>query len=173
MKQDIRDLFKSDDDNGTKQLPNDHREEFLAKLNTNRKDNSQNYIWLRLVAVMVVALTVSFFIFKTETPHTETSPLLAQVEAVEAEYLKNIETEWQNFKQLATDEVLVKRYEKKLTDLDADYQEISKAFKNDTNNILVVESLIQNLQTRLQLLKDIQEHIKILNQKTTPNETTI
>ncbi|MDO1499966.1 hypothetical protein Q2T40_07465 [Winogradskyella maritima] len=173
MKQDIRDLFKSEDESGTKQLPNNHREEFLAKLKENKQNKSSIYIWLRLVAVLVIALTVSFFIFKSEGPQTETSPLLAQVEAVEAEYLKNIETEWQNFKQLATDEVLVKRYDQKLKDLDADYQEISEAFKNDTNNILVVESLIQNLQTRLQLLKDIQEHIKILNKKTAPDETTI
>ena len=64
-------------------------------------------------------------------------------------------------------------FKEKLTDLDNDYQEISRSFKNDSNNILVIESLVENLQTRLQLLKDIQVHINILNQKTEQNENTI
>ena len=162
MKRDIRELFKDEVEETNKNLPINHRKEFLEKLNSNQSKKSNN-LFLKIASVLVVALTVGFFTL--EKPVVEENPLIAQVAQVEKEYLANIETEWQNFKAIATDSILVKRYEKRLTDLDADYQEVSKAFKNDTNNILVVESLIDNLQTRLQLLKDIQEHIKILNQK--------
>jgi archaellum component FlaC len=99
--------------------------------------------------------------------------MIAQIEAVEAEYLKDIEKEWENFIAIAEDEILVERFKKKLNKLDKDYQEISAQFKNYSNDIMVVESLIDNLQTRLQILKDIQEHIKILNQNNGHYEKSI
>jgi len=162
MKRDIRELFNIEEDIKHELSPN-HREDFLSKLNAKESPKSNKIFWLKIAAVVVIALTVGFFIL--EKPNVEENPLIAQVAQVEKEYLANIETEWKNFKAIATDSVLVERYEKRLMDLDADYQEVSKAFKSDTNNILVVELLIVNLQTRLELLKDIQEHIKILNQK--------
>lgn len=165
MKRDIRELFNKEVEETKHALPKSHREEFLKKLETKQFRNS-NYLFYKIAAVLVVALTVSFFVLnKNEVEVEQKSPLVAQIEAVEKEYLTNIETEWKNFKTIATDSVLVKRYKKKLGELDADYQEISEVFKTDSNNILIVETLIDNLQTRLELLKDIQEHIKILNQK--------
>ena len=99
--------------------------------------------------------------------------MIAQIEAVEAEYLANIEAEWKSFVAIAKDEVLVKRFRKKLDELDNDYQDISLQFKEDSDNILAVEALIDNLQNRLQILKDIQKHIKILNQNNEHNENII
>lgn len=166
MKRDIRELFEKEYLEATQCLPKNHRNEFLQKLDSEASNKSlkpKNLI-LKIAAIFIIALTVGYFVINKDKAE-EISPLVAQIEAVEMEYLANIEVEWQNFKAIATDSVLVKRYEKRLKDLDTDYKEVSKAFKNDTNNITVVESLIENLQTRLQLLKDIQEHIKILNQK--------
>ena len=80
--------------------------------------------------------------------------------------------EWQNFLELAKDENLIQRYKSKLEDLDTDYRLISEQFKHDTNNILVIQDLVNNLQTRLQLLKDIQQHIILLNQKNEQHEST-
>ena len=168
MKRDIRKLFSNEVEETKHALPKNHREEFFEKLKSDKSDASKtsSYLFFKIAAVLVVAVTVSFFMLnKNQVEVEQKSPLVAQIEAVEQEYLTNIETEWKNFKAIATDSVLVRRYKKKLGELDADYQEISKAFKVDSNNILIVETLIDNLQTRLELLKDIQEHIKILNQK--------
>lgn len=176
MKRDIRELFKTEDEVVKNKLPQNHRQEFLDKLKSNAPNKSKktNHLnWLKIAAVLVLLLTVGFGIFNTKNTEERPSPLIAQIESVEKEYLENIHAEWQKFIKLTDDENLVKRYEKRLTSLDNDYQEISNSFKNDPNNILVVESLITNLQTRLQLLKDIQEHIKILNQKNEHNENTI
>ncbi|MBL86562.1 MAG: hypothetical protein CMO82_07890 [Winogradskyella sp.] len=170
MKQDIRNLFKEEED--LKTLPDNHRAEFLDKLNKQKQSKNKRYTWIGAVAVVVVALTIGFALF-TKQPTENISPFIAQVEAVEAEYLEEIKTEWQNFIALADDEVLVARFKKKLDELDNDYKIISKQFKSDANNIQVVEALVENLQTRLQILKDIQEHIKILNQKNEQYEQSI
>lgn len=171
MKQDIRDLFKEED--SLKSLPKNHRTEFLEKLQRQPSKKKTSFSWLRIAAVLLVALTIGFSIFYSKPDTEEVSPMVAQIEAVEAEYLQNIEIEWQNFLAIAEDEVLVERFRKKLDELDADYQDISIQFKEDSNNILVIEALVDNLQTRLQILKDIQKHIKILNQKNEQHESTI
>ena len=171
MKQDIRDLFKEESD--LKSLPENHRVEFLEKLQEQPMKKIASFSWLKIVAVLLVALTVGFSLFYDRSEKEEVSPIIAQIEAVEAEYLADIETEWQSFLAIAEDEVLVERFRKKLDDLDKDYQDISIEFKDDPNNIMVIETLVDNLQTRLQILKDIQKHIKILNQNNEQYENTI
>ncbi len=124
---------------------------------------------MKIAAILVIGLMIGYTIINRD-PIEEISPMTAQIEAVEAKYLEDIEKEWQNFVSIADDEILIARFKKRLDELDKDYQEISAQFKNDSNNIAVVESLVENLQTRLQILKDIQEHIKILNQKNEQHE---
>ena len=171
MKRDIRDLFKEEDN--FKSLPDNHRTEFLEKLKKQPEKKSAELPWLKIVAVFLVALTVGFSLFFNKPEDLKVSPIIAQVEAVEAEYLKNIETEWQQFLTITNDTILIKRFEKKLIELDVNYKEIAIEFKGNTNNIIAIEALVDNLQTRLQILKDIQAHIKILNQKNEPYENTI
>lgn len=173
MKRDIRDLFKDDVETTIKKLPENHRKEFLERLEKQSKPKKTLYAWLSVAAVLLVALTIGFTVFNSESEIEKASPIIAQIETVEAEYLANIETEWQSFIAIADDEVLVERFRKKLKELDADYQAISVQFKEDSNNILVIEALVDNLQTRLQILKDIQKHIKILNQNNDHYESTI
>ncbi|MEH6535638.1 MAG: hypothetical protein V7719_04550 [Psychroserpens sp.] len=172
MKQDIRDLFKDDEASG-KQLPENHRQEFYDQLKASRprRTSKLNTNYLFKVAVMVVLfMGLALIVFTTTDKVIEViveSPIETQIDALEQQYLANIDEEWQNFISVANDEKLVNRYRDKLDDLDNDYQEVSKQFKADNNNILVIETLVDNLKTRLQLLKDIQEHINLLNQKRT------
>ena len=171
MKQDIRDLFKEEET--FQALPNNHREEFLTKLQSQPKRKSHVFYWIGAVAVAVVVLVLGFNLANTAATTQNTSSVLAQIEAVDAKYLKDIEKEWQSFVALTEDERLVERFKVRLNELDKDYQEISSQFNQDSNNIVVIESLVENLQTRLKLLKDIQEHIKILNQNNEQNEKSI
>ncbi|WP_299278572.1 hypothetical protein [uncultured Psychroserpens sp.] len=178
MKQDIRDLFREDEVSNHK-LPKHHRQEFYEKLKASRPQRKSglkmNYI-LKIAAIAVLFIAMAFTVFKmaNKTVANEIvneSSLEHQIESIEKEYLASIDKEWGKFVAVANDEKLVKRYKDKLDDLDADYQEISKQFKADNNNILVIEALVDNLKTRLQLLKDIQQHINLLNQKTEQYET--
>jgi hypothetical protein len=173
MKQDIRTLFNEEDD--LKTLPENHRIEFRERLKKQSQPKRRPYAWLSAAAFLIIALTIGFNVMEMEAKPelNQVSPIIAQVEAVEAAYLKDIETEWQSFIAIADDAVLVERFRKKLEELDADYKVISLQFKDDANNILVIEALVENLQTRLQILKDIQKHINILNQNNEQNESTI
>lgn len=177
MKQDIRDLFKTEDSSG-KQLPDNHRQEFYDKLKASRvkRESKLNKTYLfKVAAILVLCLAFTVFIYnsnqKVNTQIVEESPIEIQIDAIEKQYLAHIDDEWQNFINIANDDKLVKRYEDKLDDLDNDYKEISNQFKADQNNIIVIEALVDNLKTRLQLLKDIQGHIKVLNQKNEQYET--
>lgn len=177
MKRDIRDLFKGED-LANKTLPDNHREDFLEKLKTSKIEKVKpkaKFMVYKIAASILLFVSLGYFFskeFNTEFK-PETSELVAQIETVEQLYLSEIDKEWQNFLTIATDQKLVKRYEEKLKDLDENYKSLSLSFKANTNNILVIEDLIENLKTRLQLLKDIQEHIKLLNQKNENYETTI
>ncbi|WP_339755876.1 hypothetical protein [uncultured Winogradskyella sp.] len=171
MKRDIRDLFKEEGD--LKKLPKNHRTAFLEKLKNKPTKKRASFALLKVVAVLLVALSIGLSLFYDKPEVTNVSPMIAQIEAVEAEYLASIKAEWESFIAIAEDEILVTRFRKKLDELDKDYKDIALQFKEDTDNILVVESLVENLQNRLQILKDIQAHIKILNQKNEQNENTI
>ncbi|WP_339625145.1 hypothetical protein [uncultured Winogradskyella sp.] len=171
MQRDIRDLFTAEED--LKSLPENHREEFLGKLQQQPKSTSTLFTWVKIVAVVITVITVGFGLINTYSDEEDISPMIAQIKAVEAEYLENIDVEWQRFIVLAKDEKLVDRFRKKLDELDSNYKDISIQFEEDANNILVVEALVENLQTRLQILKNIQNHIKILNQKNEQNENII
>jgi len=170
MKQDIRKILE-DKVVSNKKLSESHRAEFITKLKASHSTakNSQQFIIYRVAAVIVVLITMGYFTYNLtriqESEVLQPQTMIAQMETIEREFLKNIDTEWQNFLMLAKDEKLVKRFEERLDNLDKDYQEVSQQFKENSNNILIIENLVENLQTRLQLLKDIQEHITILNKQ--------
>lgn len=175
MKQDIREIFK-DDELSKKKLPGFHKEEFLEKLgnfNKEEKKNRSNYKVWKLAMSVALLLSVGYYFFnaRTEIKIDKQATILVQVQQIEKEYLQNIKTEWNSFVKLTEDKNLIKKYKEKLSALDIGYIEITKQFKIAPNNISVLEKLIKNLQTRLQFLKDIQNHIKNLNQKNISYET--
>jgi len=174
MKRDIRELFKNEEF-PKKKLPNFHEEEFLGKLEKlNKKEKSKPFVQIfKIAASIVLMLSVGYYFLSTESAvKQEDQPtLFVQVKQIEKEYLKNIREEWNDFLALTTDRNLIEKYKEKLLKLDTNYGKVSKQFEEKPNNINILESLINNLQLRLELLKDIKEHLKELNQKNTSNET--
>lgn len=170
MKQDIREIFKNDE-LPKKKLPNFHEDEFLEKLEKfNKKKTKKTFFktW-KIAASIVLIFSVGYYFLSTNTEKTPT--LFVQVKKIEKEYLQNIDTEWNTFIKLTDDKNLIERYEQKLKEYATDYKKITKQLKEFPNSINILESLIENLQRRLQIIKDIQEHIKELNQKNISNET--
>lgn len=179
MQQDIRDLLKEDTHQGNpktkieSRLPNGHRDEFIKKLRdskTNRYPSFKMDWFYKIAAVVLVSISLAYMVFNTsenETPEqTVQNPQIeTQMMAVEKKFLASIDAEWERFVKLTEDKVLIDRYRNKLNDLATDYDQIATQFKADPNDIILIESLVENLQKRLQLLKDIQIHIEILNQK--------
>ncbi|WP_299838185.1 hypothetical protein [uncultured Tenacibaculum sp.] len=171
MKRDIRELFKGDE--FEKELPENHRIEFLEKLKaTNEKKKFPFKKIVGYVASVVVLISVYLFLPKNKIDE-KNQQLLLHVQQIETEYLKNINTEWNNFLELTNDEKLIEKYDEKLKELSADYKVLSSKLNENPNDINVLEALISNLQKRLQTLKDIQEHIKSLKQKKVTYETIV
>lgn len=175
MKQDIRDLFKNSHIE-RKELPGEHREEFYQKLKASRprrqsKLNS-SYLWkVAIIIILFVAFTLT--IFKTSdriSNQVVETPIEMQFDIIEKQYLAYIDREWDSFVSMADDERLVKRYKSKLENLSQDYLQLNQQLKGDPNNILLIEALVENLKSRLGLLKDIQNHIQIINQNNEQNE---
>lgn len=171
MERDIRDLF-SKDDFGEKEIPKNHREDLIEKLGKYqpKKDRKRNYKVLKIVASFLLMITCAYF-YENTISAPEKSSIEIKMESIEKDYLISIEKEWNSFIQVAKDSILIKKYEVKLKESNIDYQKITKQLTAFPNNINVLQSLIDNLQRRLQLIKDIKEHINELNQKNTSNET--
>lgn len=171
MEHDIRDLFKENKDSKI-EIPKNHRTEFLEKLELQNRDRNgfQRKNMFKIVASVAIILVCVVFYFNSNNEVEKTS-LQIQVAAIEKEYLTNIDKEWDSFIAVAEDSILVNKYKVKMLDFDKDYQKITNQLHKTPNNINVLEALINNLQRRLELIKNIKEHIKELNQKNTSNET--
>ena len=169
MEQDLRKLFDTKEF-PKKELPENHIEEFEQKL---QKQAPQKTSWLRLVAriaaSVAILITVGYFVLNASKD--QPTLLQKQVAEIEQTYLKQINQEWNTFINIANDPELVERYKGRLNELQQDYDKISVQFNKEPNSILILEELIANLQKRLELLKNIQEHIQELNQKKKSNET--
>jgi len=174
MEHDIRNLFDKNE-LPKKELPKFHREEFIEKLNQSeeKKPKRKSFLFLKIASSIALIISLGYYYLEntSETEIIAKTQIQLQVEKVEKEYLINIDKEWKNFVEVTNDTILIKKYEEKLKEFDLDYNKISFQFKENPNNINVLESLIYNLQRRLQLIKDIKEHVKELNQKNTSNET--
>ncbi|WP_299626296.1 hypothetical protein [uncultured Tenacibaculum sp.] len=172
MKRDIRELFKEEE--FEKELPENHKAEFLGKLKeTSRKKKNPFKKMIGLVASVIVLISVYYLFLPDNKIEEKDQQLLLHVQQIETEYLKNINTEWNNFLELTDDEKLIKKYDDKLKKLSESYKVILSRFNKNPNDINTLEDLISNLQKRLQALKDIQAHIKNLKQKKVTHETII
>lgn len=171
MEHDIRDLFKENKCSKI-EIPKNHRTEFLEKLeHQNKKQNGFQRNTIFKIAASIAILLFCTVYFINSNNEVEKTPLQIQVAAIEKEYLTNIDKEWDSFIAVAEDSILVNKYKVKMLDFDKDYQKITNELNKTPNNINVLEALINNLQRRLELIKDIKEHVKELNQKNTSNET--
>ncbi len=159
MEKDLRNLFDTKEF-PKKKLPAGHEVDFLQKLNQQKpaKKNSRSF-FLKVAASIAIIFTVGYFTINSTMGDSQTE-LQKQVAEIEENYLKQIDQEWKTFQVVAKDPNLVKYYKERLDRLKEDYDQISKQFSEDPNNILIIEELIKNLQRRLELLKNIQKQIE-------------
>jgi hypothetical protein len=170
MEHDIRDLFKNET-NTKKKIPKNNREEFITKLAVLNPKKRTKKLAILKIAASILLLFSCIYLYQKENLKVEKSAFEIQVEKIEKDYINNIDKEWKGFLAIAKDTVLIQKYEVKLKESDTEYSRITKQLKKNPNNVNILESLIENLQRRLQLIKDIKEHMKELNQKNKSNET--
>lgn len=170
MEKDIRKLFDSEDQVTIQKLPTNHRKDFLLKLQKQHKTRKQFYV-LQIAASFLILFGLVITLYNVNSKNKNEFSMEKQMNIIEKQYLLDIEKEWQKFVSITDDTLLIKRFDKKLTDLNDDYEVLSKALESNPNNILIIEDLISNLQNRLELLQDIQMHIQLLNENNTNYDT--
>lgn len=163
----IKNILKENDDTlETPTLPKGHRAEFLDKLSASEELTSEKQpfqYWKTIAAACVLLLGIGTFIYSNYgTEETAQSSLFAEMKSIEDEYLQHIATEWNAFQLTTNDEHLVRRYKERLENLDASYQELKQEFLVQKNSLTTLEKMIKNLQMRLTLLQEIQQHLKRL-----------
>ena len=171
MKHDIRYLFDKEK-LIKKELPNSHRKDFINKLqNTTKEKTSKKKFYFLKVASVLILMIVGVSIYFTFSKNEPSNSILAQVDKIEKEYIVNINKEWNQFIEITDDTKLVNKYQNKLNQLKSDYKKITRNLQENPDDVFVLESLISNLQQRLELIKNIKEHINELNQNKKSNET--
>ncbi|WP_298421677.1 hypothetical protein [uncultured Kordia sp.] len=163
----IKDILNENDETmETPMLPTGHRNEFLEKLSTREGITSTEkkfHYWKSIAAACVLLLGIGAFIYSNSSgEEVQESSLFVEMKSIENQYLQNIAKEWESFQLTATDKSLVKKYKERLENLDASYQELKQEFLVQKNSLTTLEKMIKNLQMRLSLLQEIQQHLKRL-----------
>lgn len=172
MKKDILDIIKEKTPD-SHQLPQNHRAQFYEKLMKQKEQKPKNNLYFKIAATAAILVIGSFFTWNyvTAIPEESMGNSNLSLVKIESDYQLKIEKEWNSLLHLTSDSTLIYRYEKKLLQLNDDYKNLTQEYSGDSNNIELIENLVQNLEYRLQLLQDIQSHIKQI--KDTTDETTI
>ena len=118
MERDIRNLF-NENEYSKIEISKNHRIEFLQKLtHHNKKQHSfQIRNIFKIAASLVIILVCAVYYFNSNNQDEKIS-LQIQVAEIEKEYLINIEKEWESFKAVAEDSILVHKYKLKMLDFD-------------------------------------------------------
>ncbi|EDP95772.1 hypothetical protein U8527_11675 [Kordia algicida OT-1] len=163
----IKDILNEKDVTAeTPKLPKGHRAEFLEKLATTEgipAPKSKFYYWKNIAAACVLFIGIGAFIYTNYgKEEIQESSLFTEMKSIEDQYLQSIADEWKSFELTANDTHLVKKYKERLENLDASYQELKQEFLVQKNSLTTLEKMIKNLQMRLSLLQEIQQHLKRL-----------
>lgn len=163
----IQDILNENDATlETPMLPTGHRAEFLQKLSTMEGIPSKStpfQYWKSIAAACVLFLGIGAIMYSNYgKKEVIESSLFTEMKSIEDEYLQHIASEWETFQRTANDENLVTKYKERLENLDASYQELRQEFLVQKNSLTTLDNMIKNLQMRLSLLQEIQQHLKRL-----------
>lgn len=189
MAQDIRDMFRNDEDESRKsqKLKSGHQKRFEAKLDAALPQEKKKYSfpYLKIAAVLVVAFGVAMFFFRpgiimeenriVETPVEEApqenlekdpaeqfqlSDVSPQYREIENYYMASLNLELANLNITKDNKALIDAFMAKLAELDKEYKRLNADLKESGPNEQTVEAMVANLQLRLDLLFKLKNKIK-------------
>ena len=166
----LEDLFENLKNNFDTENPNlGHQERFLNKLNTQNSslNKTKKNLGKPFIGIAAsIALLVSLFIFLSKETNTinlaSISPEMAKVESVFmaslSKELKNLDSEeMPEYQELIVDALF------ELKVLEEDYNQLVFGLKEDPDNELILDAMILNFQSRIDIIQDTKEKIEELN----------
>ncbi|MCX2837435.1 hypothetical protein OQ279_04660 [Salinimicrobium sp. MT39] len=194
MAQDIRKMLQ-EDKSLPSQPPRGHRNRFEARLeehfpeNKQEKSSNRSFFFLKIAAVLVVALGVGFFFLNNKGTFSgnEITDAPAEVEQEKEEeievtkeyqlsdespefrkienfYLASLNIELAKLDVNESNKALVDSFMTQLAGLDQEYKKLNAEISETGLTESSVEALISNLQLRLELLYKLKNKIKDVNQ---------
>lgn len=201
MAQDIRKMFQEDKTLPSEGLEKGHEKRFEARLEKafpqerSNRNNTNKYMFLKIAAVLVVALGIGFFflapdnLFKGEqvvetTPSEviekeeeipvakeyQLSDVSPEFKKIENFYLASLNIELAKLEVNDENRGLVDSFMKQLAGLDEEYKKLNAEISENGLSESNVEAMISNLQLRLELLFKLKNKIKDINQNSGNHE---
>ena len=190
MAQDIRKMFEEDNSLPTEKMERGHQHRFEAKLEKafpkEEKKQTNSFMFLKIAAVLVVALGVGFTFFynkeifegqqvvdkpvtedSREVPVTkeyQLSDVSPEFRKIENFYLASLNIELAKLEVNDENRALVDSFMAQLAELDKEYKRLNTEINESGLNENSVEAMITNLQLRLELLFKLKNKIKDINQ---------
>ncbi len=187
MKVDIRDIIKKE--NKMKELSNNHRDIFEKKLKRElKKDTGNKFRILKIAASVLFLLSLGISGFKfynnmDTTDQIETkinsakkinsmADISPDLKKVEDYYLTHINYQLSKIKITDENRDLLEVYLSQLSVLQKEYSDLNMQLNTNEVNEETIDVLIENLQLRLQLLRQLKKKLEIIkNFKTKENES--
>lgn len=178
MAQDIRDMFGKEDSGNGEKLIRGHQKRFEARLDREfpQEKSGNNFFFLRIAAILVVALGVGFFFWNNsgntieenqvvetpindpeeeETPaekQFQLSDISPEFKKIETYYLAGINMELAKLEVTNDNKALIDAFMLELAELDKEYQRLNAELAQSGPNEQTIEAMIANLQLRLDLM---------------------
>ena len=181
MEQDLREMFKKENQEQKFTINNGHEERFLEKLQQSLPDGKKrSRTWLKVAASIVVMLSVGVGYFllnensnventvvdsnqineeQTEFTFGDLSPDLKKVENY---YVANINLELARLEVSPDTKDLIDGFMEQLNNLNLEYKTLNTELKELGPNDQTITALIENLQLRLQLLQKLKRKLNEL-----------
>ncbi|HSP12375.1 MAG TPA: hypothetical protein VLO29_07590 [Salegentibacter sp.] len=193
MEQDIREMFKNEAPQTPEKLPKGHKNRFEARLDKEFPESSKHnqlYFFMKIAAVLVVALGIGFYLLQpnefTNEPAVVETEVEEQIEQGEPEIqaekqfqLSEVSPEFKKIEnfylaslnmELAKIDIndenrdLINSFMEQLADLDEEYQRLNTEISKNGPNEQSIDAMIGNLQLRLELLYKLKNKLKEINQ---------
>ena len=174
MAQDIKKLFEQEPEMATKKLPKGHQNRFKNRLEYEFPKEKNQFSWMKIAASILVLLRLSIAVYKLF--YVEVSTEIAQEDApekkinsmgdlspdlkkIEDYYLANINYRISKIKITDENRDLLAAYFSQLSVLQQDYADLNLQLDSDEISEETIDALIENLQMRLQLLKQLKKKL--------------
>lgn len=186
MAQDIREMFKNDLSIPDEGLKRRHEARFNARLDAHfgkeAKAKAEGYLWIKIAAVLVVLIAISGLLLNnplstgTQAEQTveanslaTTQPVKVQLsdfspeyKQIEDSYLATIHMELAQLNVTDDNKAIVDAYMGQLEELNQEYDRLNADLVETGVNDYNIQSLIDNLQFRLDLLNKLKEKLNEL-----------
>ncbi|AVR45715.1 hypothetical protein C7S20_10875 [Christiangramia fulva] len=191
MGQDIREMFRNQELRDGEKLNKGHQKRFEARLDEafpQQKKKASYYQFLKIAAVLVVALGVGFYFLNNNPQPTQPGNQIAdtpvkkeaekaapdkqyklsddspQFKKIEDYYMASVNIQLAKLDVTPENKELIDAFMNKLETLDEEYKKLNNEIQQSGINEETVEAMISNLQLRLDLLKKLKSKLNELKQ---------